>query len=227
MEAVAEDEQRPAVLSGHERAVRQRGQRRGMPPPSAGRVAPCGVQDAVHVPGVRCWWQSGRRPGGAEGPVVGAPAFGAGPVPVGEGHGLVEEEELGEPARPQKRPAAALELRQAGDPEFRTPLPPDDARIVVQAAAVAEQQPARGVSDDVREGRDAVPQRHVRSLRRHCRRPWRLAISPAAPQALPRSIAPRRRKAAGKCRARQRPAGPIGRNRPMSGPAPPEPVNSA
>jgi hypothetical protein len=74
---------------------------------------------------------------------------------------LVEEEELGEASRLQQRvPAPAAELEPAGDPALRRPAPADPPGGVVQAAAVAVDEAARRIGDQLAERRDPVLQRH-------------------------------------------------------------------
>ena len=92
--------------------------------------------------------------------VVGAAAERARPVARCEGGRLVEEEELGELPRLHQRPAVpALELEPAGDPTARRLMPPDPALRVVQAAAVAVDEPARRMGDELAERRHPVLER--------------------------------------------------------------------
>jgi hypothetical protein len=86
-----------------------------------------------------------RAPDRAEPLVVLAPAQRARAMPGREGGGFVEEEELRELARLKQRPAfPASELEPAGDPALSVVAPPDTARLVVQAAAIAVDEPTRG-----------------------------------------------------------------------------------
>ena len=94
-----------------------------------------------------------------EAQIVLVAALGAGPVPGREGGGLVEEEEAGVPARLEQRPAAASKLEPAGDPALSVELPANPPARVVQAASIAEDQPAPRFRDEVSERRDAVLQR--------------------------------------------------------------------
>ena len=104
-----------------------------------------------------------RAPDLAEAVVVGAPAERTRAMTGGEGGRLVEEEELGEAARLEQRPALpAAELELAGDPAPAVVAPADAAALVVEAAAVAVDQAARGICDELAERRDAVLQRHRR-----------------------------------------------------------------
>ena len=65
----------------------------------------------------------------------------------GEGGRLVEEEELRELARLHQRPPMpAAELEPAGDPALRRPAAPDPTFVVVEAAAVAVDEPASGTA---------------------------------------------------------------------------------
>jgi hypothetical protein len=77
-----------------------------------------------------------------------------------EGGRLVQEEELGEPARARQLPASALELESARDPTPDLPRSDQAAVIVVKYAPVAEQEPPRFGGDDVPERRDSVASRH-------------------------------------------------------------------
>jgi hypothetical protein len=97
------------------------------------------------------------RPQGAEPVVVGAAAQRARPVAGGEGGRLVEEEQLGEaPRLEQRRAAPVLEAQPARDPAPPGVAAPDAAIGVVQAAAVAVDQPASRVGDELGERSDAV-----------------------------------------------------------------------
>ena len=96
-----------------------------------------------------------------EADVVLAPAESARAVPGCERRRLVEEEELGEQARLEERaPLPAPELEPAGDPPLRGVPPSDPACVVVEAAAVSVDEPARRARDQLTERRDAVLQRH-------------------------------------------------------------------
>ena len=80
----------------------------------------------------------------------------------GQCGGLVEEEELGEATRlHQRRAAPATELQSARDPPLAAIAPADFAARVVQAAAVAIHEAARGGRDQLTHRRDAVAQRHA------------------------------------------------------------------
>jgi hypothetical protein len=79
-----------------------------------------------------------------------------------EGRRLVEEEELGEPARLEQRPALPpSELEPARDPAPAVVPPADPPGRVVEAAAVPVDEAAGRVRDQLAERRDAVLQRHV------------------------------------------------------------------
>jgi quercetin dioxygenase-like cupin family protein len=91
----------------------------------------------------------------------------AGPVPRGEGRGLVEEEQLGESPRPhQRRPVPPPELQATRDPAFRCGEPSDPSCGVVQTSAVAIDEPACGIGDEFAERRDPVLPRHELTLGR-------------------------------------------------------------
>ena len=79
-----------------------------------------------------------------------------------ESRRLVEEEELGELSRLHERLAVpAAELEPAGDPALAVVAPPDAPVLVVEAAAVAVDQAAGRVGDELAERGDAVLQRHL------------------------------------------------------------------
>src|SRR5690242_8795112 len=78
--------------------------------------------------------------------VVRVPALGARPV-SGRERGCVVEEEKSRVTPWGHRPACSVtapELQPARDPALHLPLPADDAVLVVQAAAVAVDEPALG-----------------------------------------------------------------------------------
>src|SRR2546430_13839059 len=84
----------------------------------------------------------------------------------GERGGLVEEEQLGEPAGPhQRRPVPAAEPQPARDPPLPCVGAADAPGFVVQTAAVAVHEPARGIGDELAERRHPVPARHRVTLR--------------------------------------------------------------
>ena len=94
--------------------------------------------------------------------VVLVAALAAGAMPGGECGRLVEEEELREAAGLEQRvPAAALELEPAGDPALDRVGPADAAGVVVQAAAVAVDEAARRIRDQLAKGGDTVSERHL------------------------------------------------------------------
>jgi hypothetical protein len=71
--------------------------------------------------------------------------------------GLVEEEQLREPARlQQRRPVPAAELEPARDPPPPVVVAADPPGGVVQAAAVGVDEPARRDRDQLATGRDAI-----------------------------------------------------------------------
>jgi hypothetical protein len=96
-----------------------------------------------------------------EADVVLAPAESARAVPGGERRRLVEEEELREAARLQERTAPpAAEAEAARDPPLARVAPADPPGLVVETAAVAVDEAARRVGDELSERRRAVPERH-------------------------------------------------------------------
>src|SRR5712691_7930858 len=100
------------------------------------------------------------RPCLAEAHEVVAPALRTRPVAGSEGCRLVQEEELGEPARAHQLAAPALELESAGDPPLNLPLADQPTVVVVPDPSVAEQESPRFGGDDVPERRDSVASRH-------------------------------------------------------------------
>ena len=99
--------------------------------------------------------------------VVGAPALRAGPVPSREGGRIVKEEQLGVAAGGHKRRASpAPELELASDPPLDAIRPADPALLVMQAAAVAVDEPSGGSGNELTEWRNSVLSRHRCSLPR-------------------------------------------------------------
>ena len=89
--------------------------------------------------------------------VVLAPAQRARAVAGGERGRLVEEEELRVPARLQQRSRAASRGTRAGRRSSACRVAPADAAVgVVEAAAVAVDEAARGIRDQLAERRDPV-----------------------------------------------------------------------
>ena len=96
-----------------------------------------------------------------EADVVLVPAERARSVPGGECGRLVEEEELREPAGLHEcRAVPAPELEPARDPALAVVTPPDPPLVVVEAAAVPVDEPARRVGDQLARRRHPVLQRH-------------------------------------------------------------------
>ena len=108
----------------------------------------------VEAPGVRI------QPRFSKAHEVLAAALRARAVAGGEGGSLVQEEQLGEPARAEERPAASLEFEPARYPPPDLPLSDQLAVPVVQDSPVAEQEPPSFGCDDVAERSDSVAQRH-------------------------------------------------------------------
>ena len=96
----------------------------------------------------------------AEGVEPSAPALGTGAVPGGERRRLVEEEQFGVVPRRHHRPLPPFELQQADDPPRQLPRAADLALPVVQAPAVAHEQPAVGDRDDLAPRGHPVLSRH-------------------------------------------------------------------
>ena len=159
--AVTEHEPRLAVVQD-ERAVRQVVERDVVQPPlPPARCEPLSVE--LQVDGV-----GARLPGVEVVPdrpqtvVVLAPAERACPVPGRHRRRLVEEEELRELPRPEERPALpAPELEPAGDPAPGGVAAADPAGVIVEAAAVAVDEPSRRMCDEVAERRHPVLERHA------------------------------------------------------------------
>jgi hypothetical protein len=96
--------------------------------------------------------------------VIVATALGAGAVSRSERRRLVEEEQLRVAARLQERPAAPAKLEPAADPALAGERAADGAVGVVEAAAVAVDEAARRIGDELPQRRDAVPAgRYARS----------------------------------------------------------------
>src|SRR5262249_19199039 len=124
-------------------------------------------------------------PAGDETVVVGAAALGAGAVAGREGRRLVEEEELRvAPGLEQRAAVPAAELEPAGDPALAGVAAANPTGGVVQTAAVAEDEAAARIGDELAERRDAVLPRHGISRTRRGRR---------APRRRSRTRADRRR----------------------------------
>src|SRR3954471_11734310 len=93
--------------------------------------------------------------------VVLAPAQRACAVPGGHRRRLVEEEQLREAAGlEQRRAVPAAKAQPARDPAPARVATADLPGVVVQAAAVAVDQPARRIGDQLAEWRDPVAPRH-------------------------------------------------------------------
>ena len=85
----------------------------------------------------------------------------AGAVPCRKGHGLVEEEELGISAGRHHLSVPVLVGERADDPGPVLPARRAEAAVgAVQDAAVAHEEPARGVGNDLTGGEDTVLERH-------------------------------------------------------------------
>src|SRR5207244_2612339 len=91
-----------------------------------------------------------------------AAAFEAGPVPGRKRGRLVEKEQLGIAAAPD-RAMAPLESRHATDPLAGNPAPRAERAIVAMqpAAAIAHEQSAGDNGDELAERSNAVLQRHL------------------------------------------------------------------
>lgn len=123
--------------------------------PLAGGV-PQPVQMAVKVGGARCVGQARQVPRRAQAQIVGPPAFGAGPVAGGKGHGLVQKEQFGIASGLHQVAPAPPERGQAAYPQSSPPLPDDAALLVMQASPVAHEQAAPGKGDDLGPGGDTI-----------------------------------------------------------------------
>ena len=147
---------RRAVVE-HERAVGKPVERRVVVAlPARGGIDALEVQMRVDRVGAR---RSGvqRLPGLDEAVVVRAAAQRAGTVTRRESRRLVEEEKFGESSGLEQRCSLpVLEPQLAGDPAPAVPAPPDPSLVVMEAAAVPVDEPARGCSDQFAERSDAV-----------------------------------------------------------------------
>jgi len=83
-------------------------------------------------------------------------AFEAGPVAGGQGSRLIEEEEFGVFAGGHQLPLPSIELGQAVDPALADVMSNDLLVIVMEAAAIAHELPARAVGNQFPEGVDPV-----------------------------------------------------------------------
>jgi hypothetical protein len=93
--------------------------------------------------------------------VVLAPTEGARSVTRGERGGLIQEEQLGEPARlEQRRVVPSLEAEPACDPSLDRVPAADPASVVVEASAVPVDEAACRSRDQIAERRDPVLDRH-------------------------------------------------------------------
>ncbi|MGO9310713.1 MAG: hypothetical protein ACLQDL_17030 [Spirochaetia bacterium] len=136
-------EKRESIFGDDHDAGRQFGQpgdMRALPPPI---VKPLGVQDAIDLIGGkrRRGDQAGirRSPGLAKQAIPRALALGAWPMAGRHRRRLIQEEELGVPARAHDRAVPPPELENAGDPPSAGEREPDTLPVVVQAAAVAHE----------------------------------------------------------------------------------------
>src|SRR5690242_10993367 len=102
-------------------------------------------------------------------------------MPCRPGRRLVQEEQLGEPARLKQRGAMpALKREPAGDPAPARMVTPYLAVRIVQAAAVPVDQAALGHRDQVAVRSDAVLQRHGATLACSAPdigRPWEFLVA--------------------------------------------------
>jgi hypothetical protein len=126
----------------------------------AARRDPVGMKDAVDIVDSTLIAATYLGPKVAEAHEVFAAALRAGAVASGQGRRLVQEEQLGEPTRTEQWPAAALELEPTGDPSTNLPRADQLAVLVVEDAAVSEEQPTSFRRDDLSERRDPIAQRH-------------------------------------------------------------------
>src|SRR5690606_719007 len=105
-------------------------------------------------------------PGGGEGEEVGAPAVRARSMAGGEGARLVEKEQCGPPARRHRIAYPSLPIQHAADPRLAPPTRHAEATLrVMQAAAVAREQAAARVGDDLAGRQHPVLQGHETDLR--------------------------------------------------------------
>lgn len=102
-----------------------------------------------------------RQPRRAESVGARSLAFKARAMPGRQGHGLVEEEELGVMAGLHQGETPAFTLKDADDPRFAAIRPNNLPLLVVQNAPIAHEQPAQGQRGDVAKWGDPVWLRHV------------------------------------------------------------------
>src|SRR6478609_8058877 len=132
-------------------------------PPLGAAIEPLGVQHQVHLIGAGSSQKLKRPlPRRSKRFRILAPAFEAGPVASGERGHLVHKKQLGVIAAPDVA-LAALEIQHAADPLPRRPAPAGQLLVVgVEAsAAIAQEQAARGRSEQLAKRIDAVLQGHI------------------------------------------------------------------
>jgi len=128
------------------------------------RVDPLGMKPGVDLVRPR-WPRVQFAPDLDEPNVVLPPAHRAWPVSRGERGGLVEEEQLREPARlHHRRTVPPPEPKATRDPACAAEAPTDVAGLVVEAPSIAVHEPPRGVSDQLTERGHPVLQRHRRTI---------------------------------------------------------------
>src|SRR5262245_58114421 len=158
---VGEHEARLATVQ-HEGAIREALESDTMqPPPTRARADPLDVE--LGVDRVRALLVAVElTPEIAEAPVVRTAAERARTVSRRERSRLAEDEQPGEAAGLQERRAApAAELEPARDPALHREAAANHAVVVVQAAAVAVDEPALSGRDQLAERRDSVLARHL------------------------------------------------------------------
>src|SRR5690625_927053 len=113
--------------------------------------------------------QTGSGPSRHEAVVIGAPAFGAGPVPGCERGGLVPEEKRGIAPWRHRLAMPVPEIQPAGNPALCPPAAGPQPRLpIMQAATVAHQPSTPGLGDN-------LPERCYPVLERH--RPYSAALA--------------------------------------------------
>ncbi len=191
----------------HERAVRQIVHRR-LVMSLAARGGVDALRMELGVDGVRaCLVRMDRAPDLHEPHVVISPTECARAMAGGERGRLVQEEQLREPAGlHQRRAVPPAERQPAGDPALPVEPPPDDAGIVVQAAAVPVDGATCRIGDQVAERCHPIPLRHrpVRSRRTfpRPRAPERPSMSRATPRTRRGAVRPRHDRVPRRCDCR-------------------------
>jgi hypothetical protein len=158
-ETVAENEMRKLPFAEpDENSIGERVAGRAMDDLGPGTgIDPGRMQGGVHGLPIRLSGSVACGPAGDEPPIFIPPALAAGTMPGGKGDSLIEKEKFGVSSRRHQRPSSPLEFEPADDPQRALPVrSAEDAVCIVQAPAVAHEQSAGGMADDLAGWRDPV-----------------------------------------------------------------------